>query len=67
MTDLKRISAESKEDVTYLWVSSQRRGAKKKRVSPAPRPGRSVDPMSIPWGDIVETPLRILRRMFHKD
>lgn len=69
MTDLKRISASTtteKQDVAYLWVRSDRR-SKKKRQPAAAQAARRTDPLSFPWGDIVETPIRVLRRMFNRD
>jgi hypothetical protein len=64
MTDLKRVPVQDKDEVTYLWVHSQRRP--KKGGAPVSRtPARSADPLSAPWGDIVETPLRIIRRLFN--
>jgi hypothetical protein len=64
MTDLKRVPVKDKDEVSYLWVHSQRRP--KKRGAPALRAAdRAADPLSAPWGDIVETPLRVLRRLFN--
>jgi hypothetical protein len=65
MTDLKKLptSGVSKDDVTYLWVSH--RGKKAERRPHASRK-REPDPMTVPWGDIVETPLRLLRRIFDR-
>lgn len=65
MTDLKRI--EAKGDSGYVWVRSRRREKKKRTVAAASPATRRVDPLSFPWGDIVETPLRVLRRMFSRD
>jgi hypothetical protein len=68
MTSLKKmpVSSVSKDDV-YVWTRS-RGGKKTSRRAPAASGGRKkeTDPMSIPWGDIVETPLRLLKRIFDR-
>lgn len=67
MTELKKVGkkqAPNGADVAYLWTRSGRR--KKPQVR---RPGSSArreDPMFIPWGDIVEFPLRVIKRLFER-
>jgi hypothetical protein len=67
MTDLKKVSASPEGGVSYVWVSH--RGKKKQdRSAAAVRRSKKKDPdpMSIPWGDFVELPLRLLRRIVGK-
>ncbi len=69
MTDLKKLPTSNpskKDDVAYLWVRTHR-GKKSDRRSPAPgQRKKEPDPMSVPWGDFVETPLRLLKRLFDR-
>jgi hypothetical protein len=72
MVDLKSVptSDTSKgDDVSYLWVCSQRRRkaeGRKARVSLRSIRKGEGDPMFVPWGDIVETPIGLLKRLFDR-
>ena len=61
-SDVARNKEHGGEEVTYVWKRSARfrknGGWTKETVLGAARKGE--DPMSIPWGDIVQAPRRIV-------
>jgi hypothetical protein len=68
MTDLKCLPNDeaADDDVTYVWRSQKRQKSDKRKARgtvPVPD-SKKEDPMFIPWGDIVESPKRLLKRLF---